>query len=116
MKNISGFGDDPLTGTIRVPDEVWDMEVERQPAIREFQDKLIGNITELEEILNSVQATERHAIYPESSQPYPFSINSSFPVSILFDSDGNDSVQSSQHTKRKRTKDYIPVTPLGRVR
>ena len=58
------------------------MEVERQPAIREFQDKLIGKITELEEILNSVQATGRHAIYPESSQPYPFSINSSFPVSF----------------------------------
>ena len=47
MKNISGFGIDPLTGPITAPDKVWDMEVERQPAIREFQDKLIGNITEL---------------------------------------------------------------------
>ena len=66
LKAMSGFGFDPISGAVTAPDEVWDTEISKQSAIREFRDRSMANIIELEEILDSFQATGGRAIYPVS--------------------------------------------------
>ena len=61
---MSGFGFDVTTGAATALDEVWDMEVKKDPTIHEFRDKPIANAVELSEILEGTQATGHRAIYP----------------------------------------------------
>jgi len=64
LKDLSGFGVDLKTGAVTAPDEVWEEEIKKQPGIREFRDKPLANAIELAEIMEGVQATGGHAIYP----------------------------------------------------
>ena len=40
------------------------MEIQRQPGTQEFCDRPLGNVTELAETFEGIQATGCHAIYP----------------------------------------------------
>ena len=61
---MSGFGFDVFTGAVTAPDEVWDMEIKKDPGIQEFRDKPMATTAELAEILEGSQANGRRAIYP----------------------------------------------------
>ena len=37
LKAVSGFGFDPILSAVTVPDEIWDTESSKQPAIQEFR-------------------------------------------------------------------------------
>lgn len=116
LKKMSGFGFDPLTGTITAPDEVWEMEIQRQPSIREFRDRPLGNLSELGELFEGVQATGRHAIYPGSNDAQSNGIFSPSPNTPLIDSDNTDFTTTTHSRKRARAEEDLPSTPLGRVR
>ena len=113
---MSGFGFDPLTETITAPDEVWEMEIQRQPTIREFRDRPLGNLAELDELFEGVQATGRHAIYPGSNSAQSNTIFTLSPSTLSIDSDDTDVTTTTTSRKHPRTEDDIPSTPLGRVR
>jgi len=116
LKEMSGFGLDPLSGGITAPDEVWEMEIQRQPGIREFRDRPLGNVAELAEIFEGIQATGHHAIYPFYGRAQPFNTDSQSPNRITIDSDDATSASSPSYSRRRRVEKKSPVTPLGRVR
>ncbi|KAG0133608.1 hypothetical protein HOY82DRAFT_604252 [Tuber indicum] len=116
LKNMSGFGFNPLTGTITAPDKVWEMEIQQQPGIREFRDTPLANLDELGEIFEGVLATGHHAIYPQLSSSYSNNINSSSANTTPSNTEYTTPPSSSSQHKRTREEDESPLTPLGRVR
>ena len=116
LREMSGFGVDPISGAITAPDDVWDIEIQRQPTIREFRDRPIGNIAELEEIFEGVQARGHHAIYPGMSRPQATPPDNANHNSPSADSDDPFSAYPAGSAKRKRPADQAPVSPLGHVR
>ena len=47
LRGMSGFGFDVITSAVRAPDDVWDVEIKKDPAIQEFRDKPMANTAEL---------------------------------------------------------------------
>ena len=102
LKEMSGFGYDTLTGAVTAPDDVWETEIQEQPAIREFRDRPIGNIAELGEIFEGVQATGRHAIYPRFGQTESITIDSPSPTTLSHGIDSDDASSASSPSQTKR--------------
>ena len=116
LREMSGFGVDPTSGAITAPNDVWDVEIQRQPTIRELRDRPIGNIAKLEEIFEGIQAKGHHAIYPGMSRPQATPLDNANHNSSSTDSDDPFSAYPSGPAKRKRPADPAPVSPLGQVR
>ena len=112
---MSGFGFDVITGVVTAPDEVWDMEIKKNPGIQEFRDKPMATTAELAEILEGSQANGRRAIYPS----IPHSISTELDPQTEDDTPLSDhkTVDTSSHqSKKRKASDGASVKPLGRIR
>lgn len=92
------------------------MEIQRQPTIREFRDRPLGNHPELDELFKGVQAARCLAIYPGSNSAQSHTIFTLSPSTTSIDSDDTDVTTTTTSRKHPRTEDHILSTPLGRVR
>ena len=117
LKNLSGFGCDPVTGFVTAPDEVWEMEIQKQPGIREFRDRPMANATAMSEVFEGTQATGQHAIYPKFGVSLSQSVESFASQESVVDSDSDQGSSSNNPLKkRKLAKDGSIPPPLGYVR
>ena len=115
LRGMSGFGFDVITSAVTAPDDVWDMEIRKDPAIQEFRDKPMANTAELAEILDGSQATGCRAIYPS----IPRSISTELDSQTEDDTPLSDhtAVDTSSHqSKKRKASDGESVKQLGRIR
>ena len=116
LKNLSDFRCDLITGIVTAPDQVCEMEIQKQPGIREFHDRPMGNATEMTEVFEGTQVTCHHAIYPKFSLPLLHSIESLASQESLIDSDSDqDSSSNNLLKKRMLARDGSIHPPFGPI-
>jgi len=118
LKHLSDFGCDRTIGVVTAPDDVWEMELQKQPGIGEFREKQIANAPEMSEIFEGIQVTAQHAIYPEFGKAivsHTTNTPSAYHVSTV--NSANDALVSTpSNTKRSKLGDNNRGSHLGCVR